>query len=163
MAHPSVTSSPSDGRIWETALDADDATQKEMLGVRREEHDTTAGRQKYVYVKLNSGTALADGDVCCFTDSYGQKVSSTHTAREKYAGVAFGTITASRHGWIQRTGYHDAIKVGAGGTIAAGEGFVMSGTVKVVTRKLLAATLKPIGYAVAADTTTSVEGYLTEE
>lgn len=105
-----ATTGGDSGRIWHTAIDADDATAKEPVGSIRVEWDSTYGRKVYMYV-LASGT-LAAGYVCTFKGATGYTVGVTSTlgtggtvGQMKAVGVAIGAITDAQYGWIQIYGY----------------------------------------------------------
>lgn len=162
MAHPSTVSRNIDPTAWASALDSNETTAKDDLGAIRTEYDDTYRRCEYRYVMNNSGTALVDGDSVVFNDSYASKVTGTHTLRNKGAGVAFGAIAASSYGYIQITGYHDAVRGSTLGAIASGDRICLSASVGKVARSALgsAATQQTYGFALADDNTTNVACYL---
>jgi hypothetical protein len=171
MAHPSSVSRPIGEHVWGTVLTYNSTTAPNNdLGLVRDEYDTTYRLCKYKMVFNNCATACVDGDVMVYNDKYDAKVTRSITSdvlANRAAGVAFGTIAASAYGWIEVYGYHDAIKVSSGGSIASGDSFVASATSTglAIRNGAAGATnaehIRVIGQAVAADTTTSVEGFIT--
>lgn len=113
MAHPSATSRCVTPELFKGLLTENSSVATEQLGRSRIEWDVTAGYQKYVYVQNSTATALADGTTCYWADDFRTKVSISESQNKK-AGIAFGAITASYHGWIQVGGYHDAVKAKGG-------------------------------------------------
>ena len=170
MAHPSSVSRPIGGHTWGTVITYNSATApKDDLGMIRDEYDTTYRLCKYEIVFKNCGTPCVDGDVMVYNDKYNAKVTrtiGTDVLANRVAGVAFGAIAASAYGWIQVYGYHDAIKVSSSGNIASGDSMVASAasTGLALRNGAAGATnaehLRVFGQAVAADNTTSVEGFI---
>ena len=151
-------------------MTANTAAQEETLGIERVEIDDTYGVQKYIYIKNASGTAFADGTVGVMDDDYGRTVSTTigntAAAVNKAMGVAFGTITASYFGWIQKYGYHDYVLNDAGGDIDDGDGICADQNSAPGVCELYDAgatdnlEARYLGVAVADDDTTSVAAFL---
>lgn len=100
-----------------TKLTANDATAKEELGRVRWE-----GGKAYRYILVEDAN-LANGDVVEFSDTTGYEVSNDRSGGASIgrivAGVAIGTITDARYGWIQVSGRHASIKTDGG--VAAGD------------------------------------------
>ena len=115
-------------RTWNTQLTANDATQKEELGVIREEYDATYGYRKFIYVQAASDTTVAEGTVVGYSDRKKATVSSDldDFNPNQVAGVGIGAITASYYGWIQIYGYHGGVKTNGDDDIVDGMALVLS-------------------------------------
>jgi len=102
-------------QIPSTALTADDATPQEELGSLR--YESNGKVYRYVAVRnltANKGNALA------FTTSnnYYTSVSHPRNRLQCPAGVAIGTITLSRYGWLQCGGFGTYLHTSNRGTSA---------------------------------------------
>lgn len=70
----------------------------------------------YRYI-LVEDAALANGDVCEYSDTTGYEVTKcagTSSIGNMVAGVAVGTITDAYYGWIMVSGRHSAIRTDGG-------------------------------------------------
>lgn len=144
--------------IWETALSANDSAAKHPLGTERTEWNSTdACFKTYKYVQAASDTTVANGTALGYSDILGQVVSSDSSVPDApldcVAGVGIGAITASYYGWIQKKGYHSAVKTNGNDDIAAGVKLILcstDGTVDSMAANT-AATNTVVGVSVAAD------------
>lgn len=88
-----------------------------------------ANGKKYRYV-LAEDANIATGDVLEYSDTSGYEVTNDRAGGSSIgrvvAGVAIGTITDAKYGWIQISGRHASVKTDGG--VTAGQGLVPHAT-----------------------------------
>lgn len=100
-------------QIWKSEITANDATAQETLGARRIVKDGTLGEQEYCYVKFDSAITAGKGCVWSSTSTsnpYSVAIATSGPSKQKCAGIAVATITASYYGWLLVRGVYDGIK-----------------------------------------------------
>lgn len=113
------------------ALNANDATAQQMLGVIREDDNAV-----YKYVKFSGTNAVAIGDFCCYvvSDLLAQTVDKANSVLP--AGVSMGTVASGSvsYGWIKLEGVatlNVALDSGSDGDALTNNG-ATAGTLKVI-------------------------------
>src|SRR3990167_5536814 len=74
-----------------------------------------------LYVFVKAGSALALGDVCCWTTNFGSEAAQSKTAPAidyALAGGASGVVTLANYGFLQVGGEHVAVKDAANACVA---------------------------------------------
>ena len=143
-------------KLFRTAITADSTTAQEQLGSVRKEYDSTNGFRTFKYVQASLTVAASNGRVLCWYDTIGtvatDDISTTRASLP--AGVAIGTLTHGRYGWVQMGGYHSAVDTNGDDDVADGDVVVVDTATDGVADSVAygaASSLKILGIAVAAD------------
>ena len=134
---------------------------KEMLGVRRIELGDE-GRKVYVYVHNGEASdSLDEGMLAKWEDVDEAEVQRGDGAGNLIAGVAIADIPAGEYGWIQTSGYHEAID--ADGSTAAGDAMIADGTSAGRVAAGDAPTRRVVAWAMDEESDGAAPGYIVLE